>query len=93
MNIRVNFSHAVEHFVGLMWYFLKINKVKFFCSLVFFILILSACAFSADARDVKNKAYLEPSSEFSLDQEQASATQSVSNKEGLMQRSRNVKYV
>jgi hypothetical protein len=41
-----------------------------------------------DARDVKNKAYLEPSREFPLDQDQASgpasATQAVSNIKGAI---------
>jgi hypothetical protein len=53
-------------------HFLDVKKTKFFGSLAFTALLLSACAMPAgDEKDVKNKAYLGSG----LDQEQLSASQ------------------
>jgi hypothetical protein len=60
-----------------------IKKAKLFSLVSFFSLILSSCAMPAgDPGDVKNKSDLELSHELPLDQDQASATQTASNKKG-----------
>jgi len=77
MSFLVWFFTSVEHVVVLIRNALEIKKAKFFGSLVFFTLILSACAMPAgDEKDVKNKAYLEST----LDQEQLSDSQANSEK-------------
>ena len=66
----------IERTLMLIQHFSVIKKVKFFGSLVFLSLILSACATPAgDAKDVKNKTSMNPGRELGLDQEQKSAAQ------------------
>jgi len=66
----------IERTLMLIQHFSVIKKVKFFGSLVFLTLILSACATPAgDAKDVKNKISMNSGRELGLDQEQKSAAQ------------------
>ena len=65
------FCTSVKCLVAPKQRFIDRKKAKFFGSLVFFILLLSACAMPAG--DGENKAYLEASRELPFNQEQAPA--------------------